>query len=67
MVTDRRRVEHSCWIVLAPFCAMGFIFDARYLNGDFIPPAVKQFLPRGKKFLFRHKESPIAGTDLRNF
>lgn len=66
IVTDRCAVEHSCWIVAAPLCAMDYINHARYLTGDTTLTAVKQLSPSRGTVLLTNKESLIAGSDLTN-
>lgn len=34
MVSDSKRQVYSVWVVLAPFCAMRFTNDLRYVEGD---------------------------------
>lgn len=41
MATVRRFVEHSFWIVVALFCAMGYTSDIRLWTGETTPTAAR--------------------------
>lgn len=67
MGIDLRGIKHSCWMVAAPFCAMGSIHKARCLTGNNTHTVDKQLPTLRNNVLFRDKESSIAGSDLTNF
>lgn len=65
--TDRNMVEHPVWIVPAPFCAMHFVKDGRYLSGDEAPEAEKLGKERKNNVEFYQTESPSSATSFRSY
>lgn len=63
-VSDSKGQTHSVWVVPAPFCAMRYINDPRYLQGDKAKLETRRVSPRRANVEFK-AASTKSRTDYR--